>query len=319
MQSFRQASQNQESSLSQQALNRVALRFLRGNLNTPIYDLMARLQVLESAAKIVTPHPMTGGPWSKNPRLGVKAAQSYFAETDIDPEWFSLENTGFISKIRAMLLQVYNKYTKGRESHFDVDDLIQNGLMGLTKDGTEQLSTGPLLIHFGYTYPNLGKILSSGRFGPKDLAGIAAKNYVKKLPDQFVSVDKGRTPTETPAGQNILDRQPGSESNVDFANFLQDVLSQGSALGQKLERVMRALARSNPVAQALVDKLVQGEEPHSISGLGKELGGSGSGGAVRWVKEVFYPAVAEYVQNDDQLLTAYWNSTGGVRLARSHR
>ena len=299
----------------QRAMYRLAARYMQANLDNPAYDLLARLQVLESAAKVVKPSP-NAGLWSKRPRQGVKAAQDHYAGTDTDPEWFSTGNTGFIGKILGMVRQEVSKRTKSDGAHFSAEDIIQNGLMGLTKDGVGALSTGPLLIHFGATFANLHNMITSGRVSPRDLAGIAGKNFTKKTGDQLVTVDKLRAPTETPSGDNTIDLRPGTESEVSFAAFLQDLLSGSSPLGKKLERGMRELAGNNEVANQLINKLVLGDELSSISAIHKELGGSGSGGSVRWVKDTFYPAVGKLVQNDKDLLAAYWQALGSVRLAR---
>lgn len=314
---FRQASVDRRLSPAQRAMYRLAARYMMANLDNPAYDLLARLQVLESAAKVVTPKPMVAGPWSKNPRQGVKAAQDHYGATAIDPVWFSTGNTGFIGKILGMVRQEVNKFTRGRDTFFNAEDIIQNGLMGLTKDGTELLGTGPLLIHFGYTYPNLYKTITSGRVTPHDLAGVAAKNFVKKIQDQFQMGDKARVPTETPQGTNILDMHPGTESEVSFSDFLQGLLSSGSSAGRKLEQKMRSLAGDNIVANELINRLVSGADIGSISSIHKDLGGSGSGGAVVWTKEKFYPAVAKLVQNDPDLLAAYSRVTG--RMASRKR
>lgn len=312
---FRQASLNVDLNPVQRSMYRLAARYILGNLDNPAYDLLARLQVLEGVAGIVALGPRTSGPWSKNPRQGVKAAQDYFTGTDISPEWFSMANTGLIGKIRGMVRQEINKWTRGREVHFDADDIVQNTLVGLTKDGADLVAKGPVLMQFGHLNPGIKTAIPAGRVTPAEIAGIVGKFFVQRVEDQFQYGDKARAPTETPAGTNILDLQPGSESEVSFAAFLQDLLHSHSPLGQKLERGMRALAGNNEVAKALIDKLVAGEDLGSISAIHKELGGSGSGGSVGWVKEKFYPAVAKMVQKDKDLLAAYWAAVGSVRLA----
>ena len=316
---LRQASLNVRLSPEQRMMYRLAARYVLGNLDSPAYDLIARLQILEGAADVVTPGPRSSGPWSKNPRQGVKAAQDFFSGTDINPEWFSMGNTGLIGKIRGMVRQEFNKWTRGREVHFEPDDILQNGLMGLTKDGQGQLPQGPLMMQFGHLNTGIKKAIPTGRVAPSDVAGIVGKFFVQKVEDQFQHGDKARTPTETPEGTNILDLQPGAESEVSFSSFLQHLLSGHSPLGQKLERGMRALAGNNEVANELINRLVAGTDIGSISSIHKDLGGSGSGGAVVWTKEKFYPAVAKMVQKDDALLAAYWKMTGGVRLARRRR
>ena len=313
---LRRASMNPALTQQQRALYRLASRFIRGNTDSPAYDMLARLQILEGVAGIVSLKPMVAGPWSKNPRQGMKAAKDFFEGQPLDPEWFSLQNTGLISKVRGMIRQEYSKWTRGREVHFDPDDILQNGLMGMTKDGKGQLDGGPLMIQFGHNTPGIRKGIPEGRVSPSDTAGIAAKFFVKKIRDQFQLGDKSRAPSEDAMGNSVLDMQPGAQSSLSFASFAEGLLSSGSPLGLKLERDMRTLARTNPVALALIDKFVAGEDIGSISGIHKELGGSGSGSSVGWVKEKFYPAVMKLVQDDPDLLAAYWKATGGVRFAR---
>lgn len=314
---FRQASVDRRLSPAQRAMYRLAARYMMANLDNPAYDLLARLQILEGVAGVVTPGPRVSGPWSKNPRQGVKAAQDFFAKTAINPEWFSMGNTGLIGKVRGVVRQEFNKWTRGREVHFTPDDILQNGLMGLTRDGTEMVSQGPLMMQFGHLNTGVRNGIPAGRVSPGDVAGIVGKFFAQKVGDQFQMGDKARVPTETPQGTNILDMRPGTESEVSFSDFLQGLLSSSSPAGRKLEQKMRSLAGDNAVANELINRLVSGADIGSISSIHKDLGGSGSGGAVVWTKEKFYPAVAKLVQNDPDLLAAYSRVTG--RMASRKR
>lgn len=221
---LRKASLNPALTPGQRAVYRLAARYILGNTDSPAYDLLARLQILEGVSGIVSLKPMVAGPWSKNPRVGVKAALDHFAETAINPEWFSLRNTGLISKIRGMVRQEYSKWTRGREVHFDPDDIIQNGLMGLTKDGEGQLAQGPLCIQFGHSNPGVKKAIPEGRVTPTDVAGIIGKFFVQKVSDQFQRADKERAPTEDALGQNIFDQQVSAQPAEEdiLANALSD-------------------------------------------------------------------------------------------------
>lgn len=310
---LRQASMDPQMSQAWRRMYRVAAKYLWATL-LPGLDLLARLQVLEGVAGLVRPGSGVQGPWSKDPRRGLRAAVDFFQNDGLDPQWFIPGDTGFLNRIFGAVRMVMEKYTRGRESFVDPEDLLMNGLTGRTKDGVGTLSSGPLLNHFGATYKPLKSMLFSGTT-PQNLAGIAAKNFVQKVGDQFLMTDRSRTDTETPQGTSVFDLLPTRESDTSFTDFLQALMQ--TSQGASLVRKMRELAGTNIVANEIIDRLVKGEPIGSASRVHKDLGFSGSGAAVAWTKDRFFPAVAEYVQEDSELNALFRQTTG--RRARRQR
>lgn len=300
---FRRASLNPRLSAEQQAMFRVATRYIFGNTDSPAYDLLARIQILEGASGIVTPHAMVAGPWSKNPRMGIKAAQDHYAGTDISSEWFSLGNTGLISKIRGMVRQEYSKWTRGREVHFDPDDILQNGLMGLTKDGTGQLAQGPLLIQFGHFNTGVRKAISEGRASPSDIAGIVGKFFTQKVADQFQTIDRSQAPREDALGRNVLDQQ--SQSTRDPMDILADALSDPRHPIRKMifDKLKTLLGEGKwaEVALTFLTAQANGEEVNK-SEMAAEFS-MAVGTFSKILREKVYPAL-EVVQKDRRIQDA---------------
>ena len=311
---FRRASLNPKFSAEQQALYRLAARYVRGSVDGPGYDLLARLQILEGASGIVALKPMVSGPWSKSPRQGVKAAQAHFQETAIQPEWFSLGNTGLISKIRGMVRQEFNKWTRGREVHFDADDIIQNGLMGLTKDGEGLLSQGPLCIQFGHLNAGVRKGIPEGRVSPEDVAGIIGKYFVQKVADQFQTMDKNRAPKEDAAGRDILDLQERGTTRSHAAilmDALQDPSSPVRALIYKALKAKLGEGKWADVGMAYIEALGN-EESINKGEMAKQFGMAG-GTFSGILREKVYPAIAA-VQNNPQVQDALRDYTEKMQL-----
>ncbi len=300
---LRRAALDPSISLEQRAINRLAARYVRGNVDSAGYDLLARLQILEGASGIATLKPMVAGPWSKNPRQGVKAAQEHFAGTDINPEWFSLGNTGLISKIRGMVRQEFSKWTRGREVHFDADDIIQNGLMGLTKDGEGQLSQGPLCIQFGHLNAGVRRAIPDGKASPSDVAGIVGKYFVQKVADQFQSIDKSRAPTEDATGKSVLDQQErGTRSHAAILmDALQDPNSPVRALIYKALKAKLGEGKWADVGMTYIEAL--GNEESINKGEMAAKFDMAGGTFSKILREKVYPAI-EAVQNDRQVQDA---------------
>jgi len=317
---FRRASLDATVSVPQRLMFRLAVRYLRGNLDRPAYDLLARLQVLEGASGIVTLKPMIAGPWSKNPRQGVKAAQDHFSGTDIDPEWFSLGNTGMISKVRGMIRQEYSKWTRGREVHFDPDDILQNGLMGLQKDGEGQLSQGPLFIQFGHFNPGVRKAIPEGRVSPTDIAGIVGKFFVQKVSDQFQMMDRTRAFSEDASGRNILEQQQHGQR--DLMDILADALSDPNSQvrGLIFTHLKSKLGEDKWAEMALVFLTAQanGEEVNKRE-MAAEYGMAG-GTFSKVLRELVYPAL-ESIRRNPQIQDALGDYAERMqrKLARCQR
>lgn len=300
---LRRASLDQRMSSDQRAIHRVAARYVRGNVDSAGYDLLARLQILEGASGIVTLKPMVAGPWSKSPRQGVKAAQEHFAGTDISPDWFSLGNTGLISKIRGMVRQEFSKWTRGREVHFDPDDIVQNGLMGLTKDGEGQLSDGPLCIQFGHLNAGIRRAIPDGKVSPADVAGIVAKHFVQKVSDQFQTMDRSKAPAEDSTGKSILDQQErGTRSHAAILmDALQDPSSPVRALIYKALKARLGEGKWADVGMTYLEAL--GNEEQINKGEMAAQFGMGGGTFSKILREKVVPAI-ESVQNDRQVQDA---------------
>jgi len=314
---FRRASVNPKFSADQQRLYRLAARYVRGNIDSAGYDLLARLQILEGASGIVTLKPMMAGPWSKNPRQGVKAAQAHFAETQINPEWFSMGNTGLISKIRGMVRQEFSKWTRGREVHFDADDIIQNGLMGLSKSGEELTSGGPLLIQFGSKNPGVRRAIPEGQASPADVAGIVGKYFVQKVADQFQTIDRSKAPAEDSTGKNILDLQErGTRSHAAILmDALQDPHSPVRALIYKALKSRLGDGKWADVGMTYIEALGN-EEQINKGEMAKQFGMDG-GTFSKILREKVYPAI-EAVQKDRHVQDALLEYTERMqrKLAR---
>ena len=301
----RMASMDPKLSTEQRDSLRLAARYILGNTNSPEFDMLARLQILEGVAGVVTPGPKVSGPWSRNPRQGLRAARDHFSGTNINPEWFSTRNTGLVLRIRKMVERAARKWSRGHESHFTAEDILQNSLMGLRKDGETLLPYGPVLMLFGIKSKHLKSAIPAGNVTPVDVAGMASKFFVQRVGDQFKSVDRLKGPSQNEEGESVFDSMSTPTNSDSLTDFLADVLSRQGGMAQYLERKMRSLAGNSDLAQILIDRLVAGDYNFSISGLSKQLGGSGSGGSVRWVKDVFFPAVAKMVQRDPKLQDAY--------------
>jgi len=313
------ASSAKTASAETRAMYRVAVRFVLGSVDSADYDIMARLQVLEGAAGI-TPLGKHAGKWWRMGRRGLVAARNHFAETgqidQIDPSWFSTGNTGLIGMTLAIVARMVRSYSQGRETHISPDDLLQNAIMGMTKDGVGALSGGPTFFQVGMKNAAVRKGVLSGKATPKSVAGVGAEKIKKKVIDEFKAVDVNLVPNTTEEGTSIFDRTPAQASGVEFWEFLEDLLGSRSPEGRMLESKMRALARGQELANALVDRLVARKPVGSISKLHKDMGLSGSGGAVRWVKVKYIPAVAEMVQNDKNLLEAFRMVTRRASIRR---
>lgn len=245
---FRRASHDVSLSPTDRMMARVAARFILGNLNTPAFDLLVRVQILEGAAGVVKMGPKTHGPWSKNPRAGIRAAMDHFQGTPISPEWFSTGNTGLVSKLLRMVQTAVTQWSRGREVHFGAEDIIQNGVAGLTKDGLGQMSGGPIPMQFSIKNIGVRDAILEGRMGPLDVVGIMAKFFTQKVKDQFKGVDQNRVPTENAEGVNIIDLNTPNERDPDLAEM------------NITPRLQRALSRAlldegSEMHQMLVDEI----------------------------------------------------------------
>jgi len=299
----RKASLDHRRTAEARMLLRLASRFIRGNLDSPAYDMLARLQILEGVSGIVQPKPMVAGPWSKNPRMGMRAAQDHFKGQAINPEWFSLGNTGLISKVRGMTRQEYNKWTRGREVHFDADDILQNGLMGLTKDGTGQLSQGPLMIQFGHLNTGVKKAILEGRATPGDVAGIVGKFFVQRVSDQFQMVDKSMTPGEDATGKSLLDQTHRQERDVE--DILADALSVKDHPIRKMifQALQRKLGDNHwaEIGMTFLKAMADGKEVNK--GEMADAFGMAGGTFSKILREKVYPAL-ESLRKDRQIQEA---------------
>lgn len=299
---------------------RVAARYVRGSIDSPTYDLIARLQILEGVSGIIEPKPMVAGPWSRNPRAGLVEAQAFFKDTAIDPMWFSRANTGMISKVRGMVGQEINKWTKSREVHFDVDDIIQNGIMGLTRDGEQQLAKGPLFFQFGHFNQGIKRALPDGRINPKKVAGIVGKFFIQRVSDQFRATDLNRVNTTSPDGTNILDNH--SQGVRDEMAIMADVLADAHNPLRKMifdfiqERV--GDGKWANIAMVFLEATANGE--HIQKSQMAEANGMTSGTFTSLLSTKVYPALAAVKKNRQiqELLSDYVDAAQR-RLASQHQ
>lgn len=218
---LRQASLDLTLTRAARMMSRMAARYVLGKVDSADYDIMARLQILEGASGAPTgPH---AGRWWKKGRGGLKAAMDAFAGTDIDPSWFSTGNTGMISKVFGMVRSEHNKWSRNREVHFSPDDIIQNGIMGLTKDGQGALKKGPYFFQFGALNKGVKAGIPRGKETPQGVAGIVAKFFVQNVSDEFSAGDRQRVPTVTETGDSVFDSMTRDPKK--FYDVLQDLLA----------------------------------------------------------------------------------------------
>lgn len=185
------------------AMYRVAARYVLGRVDSADYDIIARLQVLEGASQTVPLGPGAGRWWKKG-RRGLADAAEFYRGTDIDPSWLSTSNTGFISKIMAMVTKSYYQWSNRSDGPSGVEDLMQTYLMGLTKSGEGQYTGGPVLFQFGYK-TGLPKTIPSGEVSPRMIAGAAGKYFVKKVRNEFTKGDTSRGNNETLSGESVFE------------------------------------------------------------------------------------------------------------------
>jgi hypothetical protein len=316
---YRRASQVPGLRDPQRAFLRLAARFVLGSVDSAEYDIIARLQILEGATGTVSTGP-NAGKWWKMGRRGLAAAAEHYAGTDIDPSWLSPDKTGLISKTVAMVTREFRAWAKGGDGMAaGPEDIIQNGLMGLSKDGMTPRKGGPIFLGWAASLANsLGKNIQSGKATPQGIAGAPAAVFLQRVKDEFKEMDrsKRRAPTTTETGESRFDLLPSQSSPVMFFDFLVTLLGSRSLEGRKLEAKMRALTGGQDLANALIDRLVERKPIGSISKLHKDLGGSGSGGSIRWIKDTFIPAVQKMVQNDRDLLSTFRLTTSRMASRR---
>lgn len=205
------------------AMYRVAARYVLGRMDSPEYDIIARLQVLEGASRTVKPGPMAGRWWKKG-RRGLADAAEFYRGTDIDPSWLSTSSTGLVGKIQAMVTKAYYQRAGGGDGPSSVDDIMQTTLMGLTADGYGTLSGGPVLFQFGYK-SNLHSTIPSGETTPRVIAGVLGKFFIKKVWSMFQTQqtqEKGKIPNVNQDGESVFDRLSGPPA--DFYEALSHLL-----------------------------------------------------------------------------------------------
>lgn len=318
---YRRASMLPGLTAEQRSFLRLAARYIAGNVDNAEYDLIARLQLLEGAAGLAAPGP-NAGTWWKMGRRGLRKARDHFAGTDIDPSWLSEGKTGLIGKTYAMVLREFRSWGGGSADApaSSPEDIVQNGIMGLTKSGDASSSSGPLFLYFGAKNKGtLGKNIPEGNVTPSQIAGAVAKYFVGKVKDEFREGDKTkrRAPTETETGGSIFDMLESGGRQIRLEEFVVAELQKKSPLGRKLEAQMRAIAAGNDFAHQVIDALVEGSGGiKSISALHKSLGGSGSGGAVRTIKTKFLPEVWKMLRNNRDLEMALFKAQGRLASRR---
>lgn len=118
-----QVIQNIRQTRTMTASDRIAIRWIKANLLTDAktYDIIFRLQVLEGAFN------KPDGSWWPSERRGLREAEKAIEGTDTSPKWVSEGNTGMF----ALLYRLASNTVKKYRLNVDVDDLMQNIVMGL--------------------------------------------------------------------------------------------------------------------------------------------------------------------------------------------
>jgi len=283
----------------QQRVHRLAARYILGNVDGVEYDIMLRLQVLEGAARVTAPSK-NGGTWWKKGRRGLRMAKDHYKGTNIDPSWFSTSPTGMVSKTLAMIRQAFNSWTKGRGAHFTPEDLLQNAIMGLTKDGDGLLEGGPVFFQTGYNTPGLVKNIPSGKDTPQSVAGVAAQKVVRKINDEFKKVDRNTVPSTDDEGRDVIDvmsADPREFLQV-LADLVQDPNNPARAVIKKyLGKHMGETGRRVELVFAWFLNKLNGN-PRQLQQIAKEMGVS-SGTITTYLNRKGKPAFKK-LQNDRQ-------------------
>jgi len=206
-------------------LCRLAARMVLGLTDSPDMDIIARLQILEGAKLGSSGRKPNAGTWWKKGRRGLAMARDAYAGTNIDPSWLSASNTGLISKTFAMVKSKYHQWAGGGSGHSSPDSVMQNGIMGLTKDSAGLLKHGPLFFSFAASSSTLHRNIASGQDTPQGIAGAAAKNFVQKVDSEFTKGDRlpARTSPVTETGESVFDQM--SSNPRSFFKVLADLLA----------------------------------------------------------------------------------------------
>lgn len=292
--------------------DKLAFRVLASEMVSSDTDMLIRSQILEGLARITPLRPHTSGPWSRNPRQGLKEAQEFFADKNLDPLWFSKSNTGLVRQLWTAVNQAVRSWGKGGEGVTSADDILQYAMAGIGRSG-QLLSGGPFFFVWAYKAPpGVQQEILNGGLTPSGVAGMLAK-YLRshKVQNEFTQGDRNKVPTVNEEGESILDTFSAPDVEVPFTHFMLWLLKTNTPEAQRAEALLRRAAGNITLAHKLIDAFVEGRDPGSLSAFAKkELGGSGRGGSVRAVLEQFIPKAQKLIRADQELYSLYKRSQG---------
>ena len=234
---LRRASMDPKANAARQAVCRLAAKHLLGSVLSTDYDILIRLQVLEGISRTTSPGSYAGTWWKKG-RRGLADAKATLIDdqghTDIDPSWFSTGHTGMMKKCYAIVEQMMKGAQKSGVTT-STEDILQNAVMGFTKDGMGALKGGPIFFQVGYYNKNIQGAIFSGRQTPVQVAGNGAKLIKLKVLDELTQDVKTRGKNITDEGTSVFDmvsKDPASIYDI-LADDLADPTSKASRLLQK--------------------------------------------------------------------------------------
>lgn len=234
------------------ALERLSMRQIMASIDGAEYDQILRAQVLEAAVK----GRSTGLEWWHRPAIALGKARQALPNAQL--EWFTLKNTGLISKfvrnIRKYLAQWASSYTL----KVTYEDIIQRMLMGLSMSN-EPYAAGPVAAITGV---KAAKVIANGTYVPLDIAGYLSNYGFNRVQDEITMLDKARGKNVDEEGADILDnRSKGMwvSRDPDTVNRLLSVIEdRGSEAYQFLiARFQRAFRGDQKWAQVALDYLTR--------------------------------------------------------------
>ena len=223
------------------SMYRVAARLVWASFDNAAYDMMYRLQVLEAVHTGEAEDLLKSG-WWRRPRQGMKAARDAFEGTNIKEEWFSMGNTGMVSKIEAMIRRGYNNWSRQYALSMSWEDMMQRSINGLGQN-ENPLPSGPHAGQVGARNTAIRAGIPAGRETPRDTASQVGKFAVQKIGDELRKLYRQMGSNQTPEGNDVIEYAGGDifsgnqddrlgmflaliKSEDRFAVHLRDILRQ---------------------------------------------------------------------------------------------
>ena len=247
---------------------RVAARYLTANIALQ-YDQMLRLQVLEGAAGVPV------GSWFGKGRLGFKSAQDALASTQIQPEWFDLNESNMYSILKRSSKALLHSYGATAEPY----DLLNNALMGITIDASSMDEGAGQTLRPPY---EAGKYLSAkikqGVETPDSVAkGILGTFIKRKVQNESRNVIQPLPEDDKGAIRDIQENKPSTYGGIgEFLAALMFGRGPQSPLGKELINLMRktwkdADRKYGDAMLVWLDKTLSGK-PFTLIEFAKEVG-----------------------------------------------